>query len=196
MSLDPPKAPTVTACRQACGTARAREEQFEAQLERARDEFAKVSAETVADENLDIAAVADAMAAAQNKVDAIEKALRVAKQRRAEAEEVLKAADRDAKREVLRTHLAQLGTLGTQIDDAMTHLTHVVGELIPVLNETRALGFDLVNQQLTSSNLLFKVKLLDSCKSMPGCATGESWFLRPEPWSASLPTPDQADHAR
>jgi hypothetical protein len=136
------------------------------------------------------------MAQAQEKVLALEAALHVAIQQDEEAGGRLKAAEVDARREVLRKHLVQLGTVGHQIDDALNHLTRVMDDLIPLLNDTRALGFELVNQQLTSANLLFKIKLLESCKSMPGCATGESWFLKPEPWSASLPTPDQADHAR
>ena len=197
MVLDlPRKAATVTACRQELGKARAREEEFEDQLEHARDEFTKVSAERVADDSLAISAVADAMTAAQNKVDGIEKALGVARQRRADAEQALKEADQNARREELRSHLVRLGAMGKQIDDAMNTLTRVVETIIPILNATRGLGFDLINQKLTSANLLFKIKLLESCKAMPNCAQGESWYLEPAPWSASLPTPDQADLAK
>src|SRR5580765_5356594 len=75
------QAPTVTACRLACGEARKIIEELEAQRETACRELTHTSHTTVADATLDVVAGASVMHQAQAKLDAIERALAVARQR-------------------------------------------------------------------------------------------------------------------
>ena len=196
--LEPlPKALTVKACQQEFGKARAREEAFLDQLERAQQEFSKVSAESVADDNLDIGVVADAMTAAQHKVDAPQKALLVAKQRTAAAEAALKTADWESRRQsclrlvekltdVLRDwHIRQVEAAEYLRDDAL-----------PLIEEIRASGFDMINHKLNSFGLAFKPKLLGLYQFMPNCQTAEILFLRDEPVIAMAPTADDVERLK
>lgn len=130
----------------------------------------------------------------EGRIRALDAALTVARQKDDAAQAELKQAEQQVQREHLRGLLMQLQAVGHQIDKRLDDLKRVVQEqLVPLLNETRALGHDSINQPLNVANLSFKVRLLESCRVMPGCATAEAWFLKPEPWSCSLPAPDQAD---
>src|SRR6266571_749586 len=90
---NPPNVPTVTACRLACGEARKRIEELEVQRETACRELTHVSHTTVADATLDVMAAASVMNQAQEKLDAIDRALVMARQRAAHADLMLKDAD-------------------------------------------------------------------------------------------------------
>jgi hypothetical protein len=196
VSLNPPKA-TVRMCQQEFARARAREEQFLDQLERAQQEFSKVSVETVADENLDIEAVTDAIEKARHKVDGIQKALLVAKQRTAAAEAALKDADWKFRQqkclrlveqltEILhRWHAMQVAAAEYLRDDA-----------VPVIEEIRGFGFDVISHKLNSFGLAFKPKLLGLYGFMPNCKTTEALFLRDEPVSAMAPTVEDVERLK
>jgi hypothetical protein len=195
--LDPPKkAPTVTTCRQELGMARAREEDAEAQFERAQREFATLSKESVDDDRLDLSAVAGVMRAAQEKMDDSERVLAVARRRRTDVEEVLKAADLNARREELRKQLVQLGIEGQSFQETLDVLPRKLARLTPLMDKVRALGFDSINQQLNTAQLAFKPRLLHACRLMPNCAVAEAWFLKDEPWVESLPKPSDADRVK
>jgi hypothetical protein len=177
--------------------ARKRVEEISCRLDHARSEYERGTRAAVADVQLDAGVIADMVSASHQKILALEAALKIAEQQEVAAKESLKDAERRARQAELRSCLEQLAKVGHQIDELQDRLKQVVHEqLVPLLNEVRGLGFDGINQQLNSASLSFKVRLLESCRTMPGCATTESWFLRAEKWSASLPHPDLAENAK
>jgi hypothetical protein len=187
VSLNPPK-PTVRTRQQEFAKARAREEQFLDQLERAQQEFATVSAESVANENLGIETVTDAIEKAQHKVDGAEKALMVAKQRTAHAEEALRIADWESRRQsCLR--------LVEKLTDVLRHwqtkqveaAEYLQADAVPLIDEIRGFGFDVINHKIINFSIGFKPKLLGLYDFMPNCKTTEALFLRDEPVSAMAP---------
>lgn len=133
---------------------------------------------------------------AQSLVTQLESAVAVLLQRKQETEAAFKKATMVEKREALRAKLQQLADLGSTVDAQMAENGRLAAEAIHVISEIRSFSCDGINKRLVDAVLLFRVKLLDTCEKMPGCWTGADLFKKREPWSACLPTPDQADQVK
>jgi|CXWL01.1.fsa_nt_gi hypothetical protein len=192
--LDLPKAPTVKTCRQELGMARTREEECEAQLEHAQREFATLSKESVRNDRLDLLAVAGVMRAAQEKMDDSERVLALARQRRAEKELALEIADWESRQQKCCRVVAQVTEVLQRWHTMQAEAARCLrDDAVPLLDEIRGFGFDLLNLKLHNFNLAFKPKLLGLYDFMPGCQTTEAWFLRDEPVSALAPTVEDVE---
>lgn len=116
------------------GRTRKRVEDFSSQLDAAREAFAKISIESVADELLDVTAVADAMTQAREKVQALEAAQKVAQQRDDAAQAALKQAQSQVLIEAEAAALARLRAVALLGDRILGELeSWVRNELSPSL---------------------------------------------------------------
>ncbi len=129
------------------GRTRKRVEDFSSQLDAARQAFAQISHDSVADEGLDITAVADAMTQAEKKVLALEAALRVAIQRDEAAQAALRDAAQHEKIEKEVAAVTQLKRVFLKVDQLFLDLARLtVDEAGPALNAARLI--------LTNSGIL------------------------------------------
>jgi len=129
------------------GRTRKRVEDFSSQLDAARQAFAQISHDSVADEGLDITAVADAMTQAEKKVLALETALRFAIQRDEAAQAALRDAAQHEKIEKEVAAVAQLKRVFLKVDQLFLDLARLtVDEAGPALNAARLI--------LTNSGIL------------------------------------------
>ena len=69
-------------------------------------------------------------------------------------------------------------------------------DAVPLIEEIRGFGFDVITHKLNSFGLAFKPKLLGLYDFMPNCKTPEALFLRDEPVSAMAPTPDDVERLK
>jgi hypothetical protein len=195
--LAPPQAPTVNEFQLECSKARRRVEDFSSQLDAARLDFARISGQSVADDTLDIAAVATAMSQAQTKVEDIEKALAVATQR-LEAAEVARAnaADR-VQRDELRKTLIRLGNTARAVDAWVDSGKPIIEAYHACRKDVLDFGVPDLATIINVANLSFTTYLFRSCAPMANCSTGYAVFQTDprwaRPWSMSNPPPDLAD---
>jgi hypothetical protein len=165
----------------------------------ARQAFAKISTESVADELIDVTAVTDAMTQASEKVQALEVALKVALQRQKAAETSLKNAEMEVRREDAREKLTRQQEAGRRIDRTLDRLAPEVCEFNRLSKEVTDLGNDELNRRTGDARREFIVWLFRACPDMPGCRTGVEPFQTDArwkaPWSDRLPTPDLVDEA-
>jgi hypothetical protein len=174
------------------GRTRAEVERAKVELEAAR--VARTQSERVnADE--DSTVVMQRMTRAEEDVRDKEKELTIALRKDEAARADLQNAEQAARREAMREQLMRLADAGKAVNASIRNVGLAVDTVIPLLNEARAFGNDEINTKLTDAIRIFRVRLLDACGKMPGCATGFGLFLKHEEWSASLPVPSDADRA-
>jgi hypothetical protein len=180
-----------------CGRNRKRVEDFASQLDVARQAFAKISTESVADERLDATAVADAITQAEKKVLALEAALKVALQRDDDAQAALKQAETEVRREDAREKVTRQQEAARVVDRALTPLGLAIRALIPSSKEVTDIGNDELTRRTVDAQREFIVWLFRACAGMPGCRTGVEPFQTDArwkaPWSDRFPTPDLVD---
>ena len=179
------------------GRTRKRVEDFSSQLDAARQAFAHISTESVADERLEAMAVAGAMTQAEETVRTLEGALKIALQREKAAETSLQHAEMEVRREDAREKLTRQQEAGRLIDQALAPLELAVCEFNRLAKEVEALGNDELNRRNGGAKGEFIVWLFRACSGMPGCRTGVEPFQTDArwqaPWSDRLPTPDLVD---
>jgi hypothetical protein len=195
--LDPPKVPTVKSLQLDCGRARARVETFEAKLEQAQGEFAKVTAESVNDETIDAVAVANTITQASEKVRALEAALKVAMQRQQATEVALKHAGERVQRDALRVKLTKLLDTARAVDAWLDSGKPVVDAYHDARKDVLDDGYRDIATIINVANLSFQTYLFRTCAPMANCNTGYSAFQTDprwsNPWSMTNPQPDLAD---
>jgi hypothetical protein len=128
--------------------------------------------------------------AATLAVRQLEQAVAVALARMEAAKNTLRNIEEQARYDHQCRTVEELGKGAIRVDECTASLARAVDEIVLWMNEVRGFGNDRINKKLNDANLSFKIRLLDACGKMPGCRTGAGMFLKPEPWSASLPTPD------
>jgi hypothetical protein len=179
------------------GRTRKRVEDFSSQLDVARQAFATISIESVADERLDATAVAGAMTQAEETVRTLEAALKIALQREKAAETSLQNAEMEVRREDAREKLTRQQEAGRLIDQALAPLELAVCEFNRLAKEVEALGNDELNRCNGGAKGEFIVWLFRAYPGMPGCRTGVEPFQTDArwgaPWSDRLPTPNLVD---
>jgi hypothetical protein len=144
----------------------------------------------------DAAAATKALHDAESTVRQLENAVTVLWQRKQDADADRRKAETAATRESLREKLTQLGDAGQTVQDCMDALSHAVNEYVPLAKEIMELRYDDLSFRLQSSNLLFKPRLLESCRSMPGCPTQEGLVLKQASWLSSVPQPSIVDEMK
>ena len=177
------------------GRTKARVESLTAELDAARRAFDQISHDSVADERLDAVAVADAMTQAEEKVRALEAALKVAMQRDEDAQAALKHAEMKVRREDARVILTRQQEAGRIVDQALDILAPAVCEIIRSSKEVTDLGNDELTRRTLDAHREFVVWLFRACQGMPGCRTGVEPFqtMRVKAPGGCLPTPDLVD---
>jgi len=182
------------------GRTRKRVEDFSSQLDAARQAFAQISHDSVADERLDITAVTDAMTQAKKKVRALETALKVATQRDEAAQAALRVAEEQVERELKRELLVSLEDAARAMDAWLDSGAPVVETYHARRKAVQALGDLTINTQLTVADASFKTYLFRTCAPMAGCQTGYAVFQTDPkwsaPWSRMNPQPEMADAPR
>jgi hypothetical protein len=158
----------------------------------AREQFSECLATGV-----ETTAAADALHRAEARLRDLESELPLATTKREQAITDRRQAKEQVERERLRELLIRLNQAGREVDACVASLKRVLAAVCPLMDETRALGFDRVNHKLNDAQTFFRQWVLDSCGvHMRGCKTGLSVFVKRGSWSETLPQPDQADHMR
>jgi hypothetical protein len=179
---------------------RKRVEDFSSQLDAARLDLTRISAESVNDESLDAVAVSHAMTQAEEKVRALEAALKVAMQRMEAAKVALANAGERAQRDALRKKLTKLGDTARAVDKWLDSGKPIIEAYHDARKDLLDDGYRDIATIVNVANLSFQTYLFRTCAPMANCNTGYSAFQTDprwsNPWSMTNPAPDLADSVK
>ncbi len=125
----------------------------------------------------------------EGRVRQLEQAVAVAKERLVSAELAIKTSEKEVARLQLLEHLTLLEIAGKAHQAALDELARCSTETTRRFNNVLAMSCAPITLQITNSRMSYKSRLLATSSTMPGCQSSDSWFLKAEPWLASVPKP-------
>ena len=125
----------------------------------------------------------------EGRVRQLEQAVAVAKERLVSAELAIKTSEKEVLRLQLLEHLTLLEIAAKAHQAALDELARCSIETTKRFNNVLAMSCAPITLQITNSRMSYKARLLGTSHQMPGCQSAEAWFLKAEPWLASVPKP-------